>query len=285
MFEFSEMTTLEIWHSHVTVESSLESFSNPRRHKKLLAEIGRNVAKSGQGSVGALINSTNGTLRFIDRPPHIVRLPEDEVESVILPAFERYISSLSDEHRSLLDHYRYVDSARSLGGISHIGIRRYVVALAGNDESDLLMLVVSEGVSSVMAQYVPSFKYRNEAERVVQGQRLTQAATDPFLGWGRDSLGRDYYFQRLLEIKLSSDLAPMKASIFKQYASLCGGVLARAHARSGDPISISAYLGKNEQFDEAVARFAMRYADQIEVDHAALIAAVQSGRVVAEAPD
>jgi uncharacterized protein (DUF2252 family) len=224
----------------------------------------------------------HGELRIAERPPLVVRLPEDEASVAVQPVFEKYMESLTDDRRALLDHYRYVDSAFRVGGDGSVGMRCYIVVLAGNDSSDPLVLQLKEAVSSVLAQYVRSKTYRNEGERIVQGQRLIQSVCDPFLGWTRHTSGRDLYVRQLFNMKDSADLASMSASLFTSYAGVCGEVLARAHARSGDPVQINAYLGKNEQFDEAIGRFAMRYADQTEADHTALVEAVKSGKLAAE---
>ncbi len=221
-------------------------------------------------------------MRIIPRPPLVTRLPEDDVESIIQPVFQKYMSSLSDDRRTLLDHYRYADSAIRVGGVGSVGTRCYIVVLAGKDNADPLVLQLKEANSSVLAQYVHAKPYRNEGERVVQGQRLIQAVSDPFLGWLHHTTGRDLYVRQLFNMKASADLASMKASLFSSYAGVCGEILARAHARSGDSLQISTYIGKNEHFEEAVGRFAMSYADQTEADHARLVAAVECGRIVAE---
>jgi uncharacterized protein (DUF2252 family) len=279
--EFSELTTLEIWYSHVTAESLLDFIPGSRR-KKVLAKMEKARGKDSNYAAAKLTSARNGDLHIVERPPLIVRLPEDEVGEVVEPIFQRYMQSLSDDRRTLLNHYRYVDSAIRVGGVGSVGTRCYIVVLAGKDSSDPLVLQMKEAVSSVLAQYVRSKQYRNEGERVVQGQRLIQAVADPFLGWVRNTNGRDLYVRQLFNMKASADLASMNASLFTSYADVCGEILARAHARSGDPLQISSYLGKNEQFEDAVANFGVRYADQAEADHAALEAAVRSGRVEAD---
>jgi uncharacterized protein (DUF2252 family) len=280
--EFSEMTTLEVWYSHVTAESLLEFIPGTRRRKEVLAKIQKARRKDSHYAAAKLTDIANGELRIVERPPLIVRLAEDEVGSVVQPVFEKYMQTLADDRRALLDHYRYVDSAIRVGGVGSVGMRCYIVVLAGKDNSDPLVLQLKEAVSSVLAQYVRSRSYRNEGERVVAGQRLIQSVADPFLGWVRHTTDRDLYVRQLFNMKASADLASMKASLFTSYAEVCGEVLARAHARSGDPLQISAYLGKNDQFDQAVARFAMSYADQTEADHKALVEAVKSGKIEAE---
>lgn len=280
--EFSEMSTIEVWHSHVTAESLLSFVPGARRRKKVLANIDKARSKDSRYAVAKLTALAGGELRIVERPPLLTRLPEDEVAAVIQPFFEKYMQTLSEDRRALLDRYRYVDSAIRVGGVGSVGMRCYIVVLVGAHNQDPLVLQLKEAVQSVLAPYARSKSFRNEGERVVYGQRLIQAVSDPFLGWVRHTTGRDFYFRQLFNMKASADLASMKASIFTSYANICGEVLARAHARSGDAIAMSAYLGKNDQFAEAVSRFAMRYADQSEADHAALVQAVKIGKVPAE---
>ncbi len=280
--EFSEMTTLEIWYSHVTAESLMAFIPGAKKRKDVLAKMEKARGKDSKYAASKLTEVSEGELRIVERPPLVVRLPEEEVESIIQPVFQKYMSSLSEDRRALLDHYHYADSAIRVGGVGSVGTRCYIVVLAGKDSSDPLVLQLKEANSSVLAQYVHAKPYRNEGERVVQGQRLIQSVSDPFLGWLQHATGRDLYVRQLFNMKASADLASMKASLFASYAGVCGEVLARAHARSGDSLQISAYIGRNEHFEEAIARFAMSYADQTEADHELLLAAVESGRLVAE---
>jgi uncharacterized protein (DUF2252 family) len=280
--EFSEMTTLEVWYSHVTAESLLDFIPSARRRKDVLAKIQKARAKDSHYAAAKLTDIAHGELRIIERPPLVERLPEEEVEQVVQPVFEKYMQTLSDDRRNLLDHYRYVDSAIRVGGVGSVGMRCYIVVLAGKDNSDPLVLQLKEAVSSVLSQYVRSNQYRNEGERVVQGQRLIQSVSDPFLGWVKHTTGRDLYVRQLFNMKASADLASMKSSLFASYAGVCGEILARAHARSGDALQIASYLGKGEQFDQAIAQFAISYADQAESDHKALVDAVRAGKVEAE---
>lgn len=280
--EFSESTTLEIWYSRVTAESLLDFIPRKRKREDVLARIQRTRKRDSHHAVSKLTETTDDELRIVERPPFVLRLPEEEVAAIIHPFFEKYLQSLPDDRAKLLDHFRYVDSAFHVSGVGSVGMRCYIVVLAGRDNNDPLVLQIKEAVSSVLASYMRATPYHNEGERIVQGQRLIQAVSDPFLGWVRHTTGRDHYIRQLFNMKASADLAAMSPALLASYAAVCGEILARAHARSGDPIELTAYLGKNEAFDEAVARFAMRYADQTEADHAELVSAVKSGQIVAE---
>lgn len=280
--EFAAMTTLEVWYSHVTAESLLSFVPSARRRQLMVAKIKKARAKDSRFAVDRMTDDSMGELRIVERPPLVVRLPEEEVGTIVQPLFQKYMETLPEDRRALIDHFRYVDSAVRVGGIGSVGMRCYIVVLAGNDNNDPLVLQLKEAVGSVLSQYVQSKPYRNEGERVVQGQRLIQSVSDPFLGWVRHTTGRDLYFRQLFNMKASADIASMKSSLFSSYASVCGEILARAHARSGDAIQISSYLGKSSQFEEAIGRFAVKYADQTEKDHQALVDAVKSGRIPAE---
>jgi hypothetical protein len=156
-----------------------------------------------------------------------------------------------------------------------------MVVLIGRDENDPLVLQLKETGPSALASYLPPSRYSNEGQRVVNGQRLIQGASDPFLGWMRMSNGRQFYWRQLWNMKASAKIAEMSASVLGQYARACAQMLARAHARSGDGLQIQAYLGKSDRFDRAIATFARRYADQTERDHERLLAAVNDGRIEA----
>jgi uncharacterized protein (DUF2252 family) len=232
-------------------------------------------------------------LRFISEPPLLVPIEElvppdeahDEVERVgALVA--SYADSLADDRRHLLESYRYVHLARKVVGVGSVGTRAWVILLEGRDGNDPLVLQAKEAVASVLEPYVGTSAYVRHGQRVVEGQRLMQAASDIFLGWdtvkGLDGEPRDYYIRQLWDGKLSGDFTVMTDSGFTAYVRSCGWSLARAHARSGDRGAIAAYLGSGRSFDKALVRFASVYADQNERDHQALADAVAAGTVVAE---
>jgi uncharacterized protein (DUF2252 family) len=219
-----------------------------------------------------------------DDPPLLVRIPEgDEIRVQVNAILESYKRTLQDDRRHLLDRYSFVDTARKVVGVGSVGNRAYVALLEGRDENDPLFLQVKEAGPSVLEGHVPSNAYEHHGHRVVAGQRLMQAASDIFLGWFRGAEGRDFYWRQLKDMKGSANVESMSPHELVLYAELCGWALARAHARSGDRVQISGYLGKSERFDEAIADFAQGYADQNERDHAALCAAVASGRLPAAA--
>jgi hypothetical protein len=281
------MGELEVWYLRVGEEEAFGLLSAART-KKTAKKVNRTVRKAhGHDSLQALSKLTkivDGRRTMIDDPPILVRIPEgDEIRVQVNAILESYKRTLQEDRRHLLDRFRFVDTARKVVGVGSVGTRAYVVLLEGRDEGDPLFLQVKEAGASVLEGHFPSSTHEHQGQRVVAGQRLMQAASDIFLGWFRGPAGRDFYWRQLRDMKGSAEVERMSPEELTLYAGLCGWALARAHARSGDRVRISAYLGKSERFDVAIADFAKAYADQTERDHAALLAAVKSGRVVAEA--
>ncbi|MEV0285085.1 DUF2252 family protein [Kribbella sp. NPDC050820] len=192
--------------------------------------------------------------------------------------------TLQADRRRLLDHFRLVDVAHKVIGVGSVGTRAWILLMESTAGDEFLVLQAKQAGPSVLSEYAGPSEHSNQGERVVAGQRLMQAASDIFLGWLRAEAAdgeQDYYVRQLRDWKLSVDVEDMNPEGVQLYARLCGWTLARAHARSGDRFAIAAYLGKSDRFDHAVAGFATTYADQNERDHAALAAAVDSGRVAA----
>jgi len=156
-----------------------------------------------------------------------------------------------------------------------------VLCLGGAEGDDPLFMQIKEAGASVLEPYVGASPYANHGERVVVGQHMMQAASDIFLSWSTYN-GRDYYARQLRDMKFSAEVETMDPVLFTAYVELCAATLARAHARTSDAAQISGYLGKGDTFDRAIASFAEAYADQMERDHAALLAAIKEGRVQAQ---
>jgi hypothetical protein len=228
-------------------------------------------------------------------PPLIVPV-EDLVSDADAQRIERaarellgpYLASLSGDRRRLLERYRYAHLARKVVGVGSVGTRAWVILLLGRDSSDPLFLQVKEAARSVLEPFVGKSDFRNQGQRVVEGQRLMQGAGDIFLGWLHaaydldDGRPRDFYLRQLWDSKTSADVGAMRPADLGLYARLCARTLARAHARSGDSIAIAGYLGSSDAFDRAITSFAEAYADQNERDYAALLDAIASGRMEAQ---
>ncbi len=182
----------------------------------------------------------------------------------------------------MLEKFKLVDLARKVVGVGSVGTRGFIVLLEGSDRGDPLFLQVKEATDSVLEEFLPKSRYRQHGERVVHGQRAMQAASDIFLGWtkGADTT-RHFYWRQLKDMKGSIDTELIRPAGMVAYARACGWTLARAHARTGDPIAIASYLGQGDVFDRAIVAFSDRYADQNELDHAAFLEAIKSGRIEA----
>jgi uncharacterized protein (DUF2252 family) len=195
--------------------------------------------------------------------------------------FGGYYTTLQDDRRELIQRYRFVDFALKVVGVGSVGTRCFIILLDGSHHEDPLFVQIKEARASVLEPHAGRSRFNNHGRRVVAGQRLLQSASDIFLGWSREGQ-HDYYFRQLRDMKATANLAVMSGSDLVAYAELCGWVLARAHARSGDAALIAGYLGKSDLFEEAVSRFAKAYADQTEADYEKFQAAVRSGRLPAE---
>jgi hypothetical protein len=209
-----------------------------------------------------------------------------DAEEAIRGLLRSYRRTLQGDRRRLLERFRYVDAARKVVGVGSVGTRAWIVLLLGRDNDDPLFLQAKEAQPSVLEPYLGKSQFASCGQRVVEGQRLMQAASDIFLGWirtvGLDGIERDFYLRQLWDNKGSALVDAMEPSAMEFYARLCASALAQAHARSGDPVSISTYIGSSDAFDRALGRFAESYADQNERDYEALKRAVDSGRVEAQ---
>ena len=240
-----------------------------------------------------LTTVVDGQRRINSNPPLVVPIEEltdrhsaDEIMAWMGTLLTQYRRTLSADRRHLIGQFRLVGVARKVVGVGSVGTRAWILLLEADGGQEPLFLQAKEAQRSVLADYCGASKYRNEGQRVVAGQHLMQAASDIFLGWqrvesGLDGLQRDFYVRQLRDWKYSAAIEEMVLPGLVAYAELCGWTLARAHARSGDRFAIAGYLGKTDKFDRAMAKFAERYADRTEQDHAALAAAVTDGRIEA----
>jgi uncharacterized protein (DUF2252 family) len=186
----------------------------------------------------------------------------------------------------LLDTYRFVHLARKVVGVGSVGTQAWVALMLGRDNDDPLFLQIKEAEASVLERFLGRGAFTNHGRRVVEGQRLMQAATDIFLGWARvtgpDGVKRDFYMRQLWDWKASADIGAMSPELLTTYGEICGWTLARAHARTGDVIAIGSYLGENDSFDRSITEIAGSYADQNAEDHLALVDAIVAGTVAAQ---
>jgi uncharacterized protein (DUF2252 family) len=295
MRAFAAMTDLEVWYARVDTESALERWGAHTSQKELRRyEKGLSKArhKDSKRALSKLSHKVDGAYRIVNDPPLIVPIEElapsderDRIEPALHELINEYRRTLQDDRRRLAERYHYVHAARKVVGVGSVGTRAWIVLLVGRDSDDPLFLQAKEAGPSVLEPYARKSRFGHQGRRVVEGQRLMQAASDIFLGWvtsGEDNETRHFYVRQLWDGKRSVEVELMDPSDLAVYGQLCGWTLARGHARSGDRIAIGAYLGGGSTFDEAVADFAEAYADQNERDYAELMRAVKAEEIAVE---
>ncbi|MFI6009209.1 DUF2252 domain-containing protein [Streptomyces sp. NPDC051243] len=292
---FAGLRTLDIWYARDDFDQIAALLPEPpaeEDERRAARAAAKARTRTGLQAAAKLTRVVDGAPRIISDPPLITPLTEllpgargEALAQTLRDLISDYASSLSPERRHLLGRFHVVDMARKVVGVGSVGTRCWIVLLLGRDDQDPLLLQAKEAGESVLAPYCGASPYENQGERVVAGQRLMQAASDIFLGWehvtGIDGRERDFYVRQLRDWKGIARPETMDAGTLAGFARLCGASLARAHARSGDPIAIAAYLGRGDTFDRALAEFARSYADQNERDHRALAEAAAEGRVTA----
>ena len=296
--DFAGRKTLDVWYARASA-TDLEQLLRARATRRQVDRFDETVARAGRRdnarAFEKLAAGGNGDAHIVADPPLIVPISDlvdgtdaQRIENAVRELLASYLESLPGDRRRLLGRYRYADLARKVVGVGSVGTRAWVVLLLGRDSSDPLFLQVKEAGRSVLEPFAGESAFRNQGQRVVEGQRLMQAAGDVFLGWLHaahdldDGRPRDFYLRQLWDSKTSADVARMRPADMALYARLCAWTLARAHARSGDAVAIAGYLGSGEAFDHAITAFAEAYADQNEHDYAALLAAMAAGRVEAQ---
>jgi uncharacterized protein (DUF2252 family) len=201
---------------------------------------------------------------------------------VLHEQFRAYRATLQDDRRHLLERFEIVDAARKVVGVGSVGTRAFIVLLQGRDAQDPLFLQVKEATASVLEAYLRKSRYRTHGQRVVEGQRMMQAASDIYLGWTKGlDVRRHFYWRQLRDMKGSIEAELLRAPGLGFYGRICGWTLARAHARSGDPVAIAEYLGASSAFDKSITDFSERYADQNEQDYQQFVKAIRSGQLEA----
>ena len=296
MHGFAEMRTMDLWYARVDVDDVVARWAGHltgKARKRLEGNLAKARSKDSLRALTKLTHIVDGEPRIVSDPPLIVPI-EDTVppaEYANLDAnlhniIRSYRRTLSGDRRSLLERFQYAHAARKVVGVGSVGTRAWIVLMLGRDGEDPLLLQAKEAEASVLEPFLGTSAFANHGQRVVEGQRLTQAASDIMLGWirvdGVDGRKRDFYLRQLWDAKGSAIVEAMNPKVMTIYAQLCGWTLARAHARSGDAVAIASYMGSGDAFDRAIAGFADSYANQNERDYQALSTAAASGRVRAE---
>ena len=284
--DFATTPTLDSWYWSVDSErvaAMANAVGNAKTRGRFDTAVARAHAHDNLQAVNKLTRVVDGHRRIVDQLPLVGHVGGDDELDRMRELFDAYRTGLPDDISHLLDRFQLVDAARKVVGVGSVGTRCWIALLDGGGADDPLLLQIKQAEASVLEPYLGRSAYRNHGRRVVEGQRLMQAASDLFLGWTHEAKsGVDYYWRNLRDMKVSADIDVQPTDTFLTYAALCGVTLARAHARSGDAAAISGYLGKGDVFGKALGRFATLYADQNARDHDALVQAVKDGRVPAE---
>ena len=279
--EFAEMHPTEVWYARLTADDLIQTLPKNRR-KDVLDRIEKALERSGsEMDFPKLGQVVGGQPSIRDAPPlifhpEVTRLPA--FKGVIDTMLAEYRETLSEDRRSLLDRYRPMDAAIKVVGIGSVG-RRCWILLMMSTSNEPLFLQFKEAAASVLEPFAGASAYPHHGQRVVMGQRLMQPSSDIFLGWVTGVNGVHFYVRQLRDAKIKPLIETCDEEMLDLFAKTCGAVLARAHAKAGGVSQISGYLGSGDDFDEAMGRFAIAYADQAERDHAALKAAVRQGKV------
>jgi uncharacterized protein (DUF2252 family) len=279
MRHYTRMTALEVWYSHLSADLWVQNAKTPESRERWQTLESRAEHDTPGHEFPKITLQRRGRPRIVDHPPLIYH-PRDAsfIGNSVHQMLREYRATLPEERRIVLDRYQLIDVARKVVGVGSVGTR-CAVALLMAGPHDPLFLQFKEARTSVLEPYTGKSRYANHGERVVTGQRMLQSASDVFLGWTGDGEGHDFYIRQLRDMRMKIDIEGMSKQDWLEYVNLCGWVLARAHARTGDPASIAGYLGKSEAFEEAITAFAASYADQAERDHSSFLKALRAGRI------
>ncbi len=293
MRKYADVGNLDLWYTRLD-ETDVYSVWHERVGANALKRFQKGVdkarTKDSLKAFSKLTTLVDGEPRIVSDPPLIVRLEDlaseveaDRLEDLLHEWFRGYRQSLQPDRRILLESYELVDMARKVVGVGSVGTRCWIAFMRGRDNGDPLFLQIKEAEASVLEPYVGKSAYQNHGRRVVEGQRLTQASSDIFLGWDRgrglNDEHRDFYVRQLWDGKLSAQIEMMEPETLEVYGEICASTLARAHARSGDRIAIASYLGGGSSFDRAIGAFADAYAEQNQQDYEAVVAAIDAGEL------
>ncbi|MCP4968005.1 MAG: DUF2252 domain-containing protein [bacterium] len=290
---FAAQRWIDTWYNQIPFEDLIELARTEGASKKQVKR-GKRFARKAKSkdhlqAARKLVEQEGGHYRLKSAPPLLVPLRDvptevqpDEIRRIVDAAFENYRTSIGDHVNHLLGRYQLVDVAMKVVGVGSVGTRCMVGLFIGRGASDVMLLQIKEASKSVLEDHLPPSRYGHSGRRVVEGQRLLQATSDIFLGWSESAVSRRYfYWRQLKDWKGSVDVEALSPGALRRYAKLCGLILARAHAVSGDPAAISGYLGKGTVFDEAIGEFSIAYARQNRADHAAFAAAIRDGHLEA----
>jgi uncharacterized protein (DUF2252 family) len=289
MHDFAAARYLDLWYDHTRVADIAE-----QQRFGVDADIARRIerfvrkaqSRTSLQALGKLAENVDGSYRLRSQAPLLVPLRDlaDAQQAVVIEeaavrAFDQYKETLRDDRRVLVDRYTPIDLGLKVVGVGSVGTMCLVMLLQGRDAEDPLFLQVKEATASVLEDFLVPSEYPNHGQRVVEGQRLIQAESDTFLGWTQ--VERHFYVRQLRDWKASVDIEAADPARLTFFAKVCGRVLARGHARSGDAVAIAAYLGQSDSFDKAIGSFSESYEKQVVADYEAFTEAIRDGRIAA----
>jgi uncharacterized protein (DUF2252 family) len=279
---------LEAWYTRLDVAPLMELADaeiSPRQAQGMRRQVDKAHRRTSLQALGRFAQQVDGEFRIRPQPPVITTVPaelRDETTVLVEDALAHYTGTLEPSQRVVADYYRFVDVARKVSGVGSVGTDGYMVLMMGDRDDDPLFLQFKEAQPSVLAPYTAAATFGSHGERVVTGQRIMQTSSDPFLGWYvHPPTGRHFYVRQLRDMKGSLNPSGMDRDAMAVYGRLCGGCLARAHARSGRPAQLLGYVGTGAAFPDAIADFSLRYADQNDRDYQRFMQALRDGRLPA----
>ena len=292
---YAEMSVLDIWYERITFDRLAAEANDPEIRQHILRRIARASNRTHENILPKLAEEVNGRWHIRDAPPTVFHITGkstlftaaddwmgvDNWLEKFAPTLQEYLGTLSSERASVLRNFEVQDIAFKVVGVGSVGTR-CIILLLTDHQSAPLFLQFKEATTSVVAKYFKSPAPEHNGRRVVEGQRLMQAATDAFLGWSTGPFGRHLYGRQLRDMKIAPEPELYTPEKFRAYARLCGWALSRAHAKAGGRAAeISGYMGKGEQLVKAIKTYALAYADQVELDYALFQKACRSGRLEA----
>ena len=284
MAEFSEMKVLDLWYFALDAEMLISTIEDPGIRRRVIKRVANaRESSTSEGIFPKLVEESSGSPFIKEQLPAIFHgkgHTPGKVHPNVEQAFTQYRESLTPAYRMLLDRYELKDAAFKVVGVGSVGTACWVLLLMARG-GEPLILQVKEARASVLEAYAGKSVFQNHGQRVVNGHRFMQPASDIFLGWAESNHGRHYYIRQLRDVKIKPAVETFGAAEMTHFARWCGWSLALSHARSGDPAVISGYLGKSDVFDKAITTFSVAYADQNEKDHAVLQRAIRDGKVEA----
>ncbi|MFN0051407.1 MAG: DUF2252 domain-containing protein [Planctomycetales bacterium] len=282
MAEYSEMPVLDVWYASIDVEELIPTIQDEETRKRMRDRLAKARERSAlEHDFPQFVTSAGMAPSIKENPPLIYHLREQghaEQLALFKNAFAHYRESMQEDRRLLLDRFKIMDFAIKVVGVGSVGTYCGIILLMAS-EHDPLFLQFKQARPSVLEAYAGKSLHANTGQRIVHGYRMMQSASDLFLGWTEGQHGRQFYVRQLKDMKIKPMVEVFTPSVMRQYAEICGWTLAHAHARSGEPVKISGYLGENDRFDEALAEFSVAYADQSERDHEVLLQAARTGKL------